>query len=137
MESRSSSRAESVFSCTQTLKNAGYTKTITKIGLAKHEVINHGATSKLTLIGPSRRPQNPQELQRPKAMQRMYTTHKPMRNVSQRCSRTTPWRWRISRRLHKLTEHRSRCSQRLYWSYQARLLTSPQNSQQHKTRTFG
>ena len=37
---------------TQTSKNAGYTKTIAENGLAKQEAIKHGATSRLTLLGP-------------------------------------------------------------------------------------
>ena len=85
----------------------------------------------------SRRPKDPQELRRSKAVQRTYTLHKLMRNFSLRCSRTTPWRWQISQPPHKLTGHRLRWSQRQYQSYQAWLLTSLQNLQQHKTRTLG
>ena len=70
-------------------------------------------------------------------MQRTHTMHKLMRHFSPRCNRTTPWRWRILQRLHNPTEHWSCCSRRKYWRYQARLLTSLQNSQQHKPRTPG
>ena len=43
------------------IKNAGYTKTISENGLVKHEVTKHGATSRLTSLGPSRRPKDPQQ----------------------------------------------------------------------------
>ena len=121
----------------KTPKNVGDTKTIVENSLAKHEAIKHGATSRLTSLGPLIRPKYPQELQRPKAMQRTYKLHKLMRHFSPRCSRTTPWRWRISRQLHKPTEYRSRCSQGQYLSHQARSINSTRNSQQHKPRTPG
>ena len=95
----------------------------------------NGATSRLTLFGPSRRPKDPQEIQRPKAMQHTYMLHKSMRHFLPRCSRTTPWRWWISRRLHKPTWHRPRFSRRRYQIYQSRLLTSLWNLQQHKPIT--
>ena len=56
------SPAEIVSMATQTYKNADYTKTIAENGLAKHEVTTHGATSRLTLLGPSRRTKDNQEL---------------------------------------------------------------------------
>ena len=122
---------------TQTSKNAGWTKTIAKNGLTKQGLIKHGATSRLTSLRPSRIPKYPQGPRRLKAMQQMYTMHKPMRHFSLRCSRTTPWLWRISWRLHKPTEHRLPCSRRQYRRYWSKLFTSPQNSRQHKPRTSG
>ena len=106
-------------------------------GLAKQGSIKHGATSRLTFLGPSKRPKDPQGPQRPKAMQRIHTLHKPMRHFSPRFRRTTPWRWQILQRLHKPTEHRSRFSGGRYWSYRAKSFTSPQNLKHHKPRTPG
>ena len=121
----------------QTSKNAGYIKTLVENGPVNQGLIKHGATSRLTSLEPSRRPKDPQELRTPKAMQRTYNLHNPMQHFSPICIRTTPWRWWISQRLHKTTEHCSRCSQKLYQRYQARLITSPRNSQHHKSKTPG
>ena len=121
----------------QTSKNAGYTKTIVKNGLINQGSIKHAATSRLTSLEPSRRPEYPQGHQRLKAMQWTYTLHKPMQHFSPRCSRTTPWLWRISKRLHKPTEHQSRFLRRQYQSYRSKSLTSPQNSRHQNTRMPG
>ena len=62
------------------IENAGYNKTISEKSLTRHEVTKHGATSRLTLLGPSRRLEDPQELQRKNAMRSMYTLHKLMQH---------------------------------------------------------
>ena len=85
------------------IKIAGYIKTIVNNGLVNQGSRKHGATSRLTSIEPSKRPKDHQGPQRPKAMQQTYTPHMPMGHFSPRCSRTTPWNWRISQWLHKPT----------------------------------
>ena len=67
----------------------------------------------------------------------MCTLHKQMQTFPPRCSKTTPWRSRISRPLHKLIGHRLRYSRRRFRSYQARSRYSQQNSPQCKPRTCG
>ena len=120
---------------TQTLKNAGYIKTIAADGRARQEVTRHGATSRLTLLWPSMRLNYPQEFLRPKGIQRTYTLHKQTRNFLLRWNRTTPWHEQISRPTHKLKGHWLRCSRRRFWSYQAMLRKSWWNLPQHKPRT--
>ena len=131
------SPAQIVLMAYANIENADYIKTIVENGLVNQRSIKHGATSRITSIEPSRRPEDPQGPQRPKAMQQTHTPHKPMRHFSPRCSRTTPWHWRISQRLHKPIEHRSRCSRRRYQSYRYKSLPSPRNSRQQNPRTPG
>ena len=78
---------------TQTSKNAGYTRMIVDNGPKKQVSRKPGATSRLTLLDPSRKPKDHQGSRRLKDMQQMCKPHKLMRRFSPRCSRTTPWRW--------------------------------------------
>ena len=91
------------------IENGGYIKTIVDNGLQKQGSRIPGSTSRITLIDPPRRPKDNQGPRRTEAMQRTYMLHKPMQHFSLRCSRTTPWIWLILQRLHKPTEHWSRC----------------------------
>ena len=119
---------------TQTYKSAGYTKIIVENGLKNQGLRKPGSTSSLTLLEPSRRHKDHQELRTPKDMQWTCTPHKPMRRFSPRCSRTTSWRWKISQQRHKPTKPWSRCWQRRSRSYWAKLLPWPWNSKQRNPR---
>ena len=95
--------------CTQTSKNAGYIKMIARNGPENQGSRRPGSTSKLTSKESLSKPKDHPGPRRPRGMQQMCNTHKPMRYCSPRFSRTTPWCWKILQHRHNPTEHWSRC----------------------------
>ena len=107
---------------TQKSKNVGCIKIIVENGPENQGSRKPGATSRLTFLESSMKPEDRLGTQRPRGMQQMCKQHKPIRRFSPICIRTTPWRCQILQRRHKPTEPRSFCWQRQSWRYQAKLL---------------
>ena len=97
-------------------------------GLANRDSTKRGVILNLTLKEHLKRLEDPPVLWRPNDMQPMCNPHKPTQRCSQKCYRTTQWRWQILQRRHKPTRHRLRFWPKLSRSSQHRWPPSPQKN---------
>ena len=106
--------------------NAGYIKMLSRNVHANRVSTKPGAILKLTSQESLNKQKDPPWLWRPRGMRSMWNPHKPTRSCLMRCSRTTPWSWKILQRKHNPIEHRLRCWPKQLRSYQLNSPPSPQ-----------